>query len=70
MDGPSISSSFVFTLTFQPDSKEGKALMLVAPYYVTDGINEAGFGAAILELEMGETHMDRVCESFPVNKIS
>ena len=42
----------------QPDSKEGKALMLAAPYCVTDGINEAGFGAAILELEMGETHMD------------
>ncbi len=44
--------------------------MLAAPYCVTDGINEAGFGAAILELEMGETHMDRVCESFSVNKIS
>ena len=64
MDGPSISSSFVFTLTFQPDSKEGKALMLAAPYCVTDGINEAGFGAAILELEMGEPHMDRVGKFF------
>jgi hypothetical protein len=60
MDGPFISSSFVFTLTFQLDSKEGKALMLSAPYCVTDGINEACFGAAILELGMGETHMDRV----------
>ena len=34
----------------QPDSLPGRAIMLVAPYGVVDGIIEAGLGAAILEL--------------------
>lgn len=41
-----------------PDYVIGKAIMLVAPYGVCDGINEAGLGTAILELEIGETHMN------------
>jgi hypothetical protein len=42
----------------QPDSVPGKVIMLIAPYGVVDGINEAGLGAAVLELEIGETHMN------------
>ena len=41
-----------------PDSVLGKILMLAAPYCVEDGINEAGLSAAILELDIGETHMN------------
>ena len=41
-----------------PDSVLGKAIMLAAPYGVVDGVNEAGLGAAILELTIGETHMN------------
>lgn len=41
-----------------PDSLTAKLLMLAAPYSVTDGFNEAGLGAAILELSIGETHMN------------
>lgn len=41
-----------------PESMLGKAVMLVEPYGVTDGFNEAGLGAAILELPIGETHMN------------
>ena len=41
-----------------PESALGKLIMLAAPYCICDGINEAGLSAAILELEIGETHMD------------
>ncbi|MCR5122177.1 MAG: linear amide C-N hydrolase [Ruminococcus sp.] len=41
-----------------PDSAIGKILMLAAPYGVVDGINEKGLGAAILALEMSESHMN------------
>lgn len=42
----------------QPESALGRIIMLVAPYCVSDGFNEAGLGVSILELEIGETHMD------------
>lgn len=35
-----------------------KALMLAAPYVVMDGINEAGVGVGILQLDIAELHQD------------
>jgi len=39
-------------------SLEGRAAMLAAPYLGVDGVNEKGLFAALLDLDMGETHMD------------
>ena len=41
-----------------PDSALGRILMLAAPYSVVDGMNEVGLGVTILELTIGETHMN------------
>lgn len=40
------------------NSIAGRARMIVLPYIVMDGINEAGLGAGILELTMDEIHQD------------
>lgn len=40
------------------DSIIGRSLMIVLPYAVMDGINEAGLGAGILELVTEEIHED------------
>lgn len=40
------------------NSIPAKALMLCAPYVTMDGINEAGVGAAILQLDIAELHQD------------
>lgn len=40
------------------DSIMGRALMIVLPYAVMDGINEAGLGVGILELVTEEIHED------------
>ena len=41
-----------------PDSLTGRILMLIAPYAVCDGVNEAGLGVTTLELDIGELHQD------------
>jgi len=43
---------------FEGDSAPAKALMLVAPYVTMDGINEAGVGVGILQLDIDELHQD------------
>lgn len=40
------------------NSFAAKALMLAAPYVTMDGINEAGVGVGILELDIDEVHQD------------
>lgn len=40
------------------NSLPAKALMLCAPYVVMDGINEAGMGVGILQLDIDELHQD------------
>lgn len=40
------------------DSVIGKLVMMVAPYATLDGMNEAGLGIGILELNMEEVHQD------------
>lgn len=40
------------------NSIAGRARMIVLPYIVMDGVNEAGLGAGILELTMDEIHQD------------
>ncbi len=40
------------------NSIPAKALMLVAPYATMDGINEAGVGVGILQLDIPELHQD------------
>lgn len=40
------------------NSLTAKALMLCAPYVVMDGINEAGVGVGILQLDIEELHQD------------
>ena len=42
----------------RPDTLLGKIIMLAVPYGVSDGVNEAGLGVSILELTIGETHMN------------
>ena len=41
-----------------PDSLLGRSVMIMTPYVVVDGINEAGVGAGILQLDIEETHQD------------
>ena len=41
-----------------PDSLFSKTLMTLAPYFALDGINEAGVGAAVLQLDIPELHQD------------
>ncbi len=40
------------------NSLPAKALMLAAPYVTMDGINEAGLGTGILQLDIDELHQD------------
>ncbi len=40
------------------DSLLAKVLMLAAPYVTMDGINEAGLGVGILQLDIDEVHQD------------
>lgn len=40
------------------NSLSAKAIMLCAPYTVMDGINEAGVGVGILQLDIDEVHQD------------
>ncbi len=40
------------------NSAAAKALMLAAPYVTMDGINEAGVGVGILQLDIDELHQD------------
>ena len=40
------------------NSIAAKALMLAAPYVIMDGINEAGVGVGILQLDIDELHQD------------
>ena len=44
--------------SISPDSALGKAVMMITPYLVVDGMNEMGVGAGILQLEVEETHQD------------
>jgi len=46
------------TYTIDPDSLQGKLYMVITPYLVTDGMNEMGVSAGILELAIDETHQD------------
>ena len=39
-------------------SLEGRAALLAAPYIAVDGMNEKGLFTALLDLSMGETHME------------
>ncbi|WP_405317344.1 linear amide C-N hydrolase [Ruminococcus sp.] len=39
-------------------SLEGRAALLAAPYIAVDGLNEKGLFTALLDLSMGETHME------------
>ena len=41
-----------------PDSFLGRAAMIITPYVVVDGMNEAGVGAGILQINIDETHQD------------
>lgn len=41
-----------------PDSLPGRFMMLITPYIVCDGVNEAGLGVSTLELDIGENHQD------------
>ena len=41
-----------------PDSPVGRLIMTATPYIVCDGVNEAGLGISILELDIGEIHQD------------
>lgn len=41
-----------------PDTLIGRFMMLVTPYIVCDGVNEAGLGVSTLELDIGENHQD------------
>ncbi|MBO5266037.1 MAG: linear amide C-N hydrolase [Ruminiclostridium sp.] len=43
---------------FDANSVPAKALMLAAPYVTMDGINEAGLGVGILQLDIDELHQD------------
>lgn len=43
---------------FDGSSVIAKALMLAAPYVTMDGINEAGVGVGILQLDIDELHQD------------
>ncbi|MBO4636085.1 MAG: linear amide C-N hydrolase [Clostridiales bacterium] len=42
-----------------PDSFFGRAVMIMTPYVVVDGMNEAGVGVGILQLNIEETHQDQ-----------
>lgn len=41
-----------------PESLPGKIVMLASPYFVCDGINEAGLGVSTHELSLEEVHQD------------
>lgn len=41
-----------------PSSFAGKAAVLAAPYFIVEGMNEAGLGISILELDVEEIHQD------------
>ena len=41
-----------------PDSFLGRGAMIMMPYVVVDGMNEAGVGAGILQINIDETHQD------------
>ena len=43
---------------FSTTSLEGRAALLAAPYIPMDGMNEKGLFTALLDLDMGETHMN------------
>lgn len=43
---------------FDGNSLPAKALMIAAPYVTMDGINEAGVGVGILQLDIDELHQD------------
>lgn len=41
-----------------PDEVYSKVFMIACPYMCLDGVNEAGLGVGILELDIGELHQD------------
>ena len=43
---------------FSTTSLEGRAALLAAPYIPMDGMNEKGLFTALLDLDMGESHMN------------
>ncbi len=49
-----------------PDTPLGKAIMMITPYMVVDGMNEMGVGTGILQLDIDETHQDNGKPDLPI----